>query len=511
MYLVGNLAHAINSVGGCAQNLIRATFLSGSNQDTGCTPSVPHAVIREFYVQSRPVFLSSKPKGDVLVIFRSSAAHTLIPTRVDAIGSRGRVILMDAIRVRRPWQNVADILPAEGMERQALYNRIGTRDDYTMSVSDMAWGLLNLIERLSTLPSDTVAQLAKPAIMRAFQAARELGEMLNDTKIGAWPLEDDRVTLAEFHVLVVYLKLYCELLDHLDIIDTQQEDLHVTPADFERAMGKMNDWGAPVDNWVREFKRLEAQGRGVVSFDHFSGWALRRAFKSKLNLNLAGVTQPKPEGHFHAEPGLGAIGCGALQAPQRGVAPPESAPGVHVHVHVQSAPGDHCGAKASCSGSLSSPAVGKQPLSPDTPPCSEGSSSSSLSRPTTPTAPAQGELSLTALQLIDMAVHLRSSAVGGHRSMSFRVGKPIGEVKGVASYALSAAGIAELRRVRSVARSADGRPSQYLQPEKQPAVAEGGRGWLPNAANDAKLRGAASRRIRTAPLARSTRRVSVRI
>lgn len=373
-----------------------------------------------------------------------------------------------------------------------MYSRIGTQDESEMSLTEMAWGLLSLIERLSGFPSDTVA-LAKPAIMRAFQAARELSGMRNGTMIGISPLEHDRVTLAEFHVIVVYLKWYCELLDHFGIVDTQNENVHVTRADFERAMAKVNKWSAPIVNWGPEFERLEAQGGGVVSFDKFSGWALRRAFESKLNLE-ARETEADPQ-----------------------EAPPLAS-------------GGRCGAITSDSGT---PVASEPSRSPHTAAPSEVGAVPSLSLTTTAAtpqrkAPSHGALSLTTLQLVDMAcvaysnrpsnrpAHVQNSAAGRLWVSSTRVGRPMSEVEGVASHALSAAGVAELRRERSLRRAAD------RQPLRQQEQSSAGDEWPPRrgessraeraqlAHQSAKHHAGAESRNR-APFTRSSHRTSVRI
>ena len=83
---------------------------------------------------------------------------------------------------------------------------------------------------------DFCMRVTKPAVMRAFQAAKDA----NPGKGGS--LADDFVTLSEFRLLLVYVKRYFELLAMFDEVDTGN-DRRVDFGEFQAALRKLEEWG----------------------------------------------------------------------------------------------------------------------------------------------------------------------------------------------------------------------------------------------------------------------------
>ena len=78
---------------------------------------------------------------------------------------------------------------------------------------------------------------AKPAIMRAFQAAKYAHS--TKSKLGA-----DYVERIEFRLLLVYLRRYFELFVMFDAIDG--DDRRIDRAEFKAALSKIAAWGVAV-------------------------------------------------------------------------------------------------------------------------------------------------------------------------------------------------------------------------------------------------------------------------
>ena len=106
---------------------------------------------------------------------------------------------------------------------------------------------------------------AKPAIMRAFQAAKAARS--TKSKLGA-----DYVERIEFRLLLVYLRRYFELFVMFDAIDG--DDRRIDRAEFKAALGKIAAWGVTVVDADAEFDSIDANGGGIVLFDEFCTWAL---------------------------------------------------------------------------------------------------------------------------------------------------------------------------------------------------------------------------------------------
>merc|ERR1712107_527609 len=109
----------------------------------------------------------------------------------------------------------------------------------------------------------------KPAIMRAFQAARQS----NGKTVG---YSGDFVERNEFRALMEYLRKYFELyvmFRHIDV----NFDRRVNLQEFKAALPKLQQWGVQVTNADRTFIEIDVDGGGMILFDEFAAWAITQS------------------------------------------------------------------------------------------------------------------------------------------------------------------------------------------------------------------------------------------
>ena len=107
----------------------------------------------------------------------------------------------------------------------------------------------------------------KPAIMRAFQAAKAAGKSANAR--GDDYVEDGR----EFRLLLLYLRRYFELHTMFRAVDTSG-DRRVDQAEVAAALPLLRRWGVEVESAGEAFGQMDLDEGGHVLFDEFAHWAL---------------------------------------------------------------------------------------------------------------------------------------------------------------------------------------------------------------------------------------------
>ena len=117
---------------------------------------------------------------------------------------------------------------------------------------------------------------AKPVIGRAFQAAKNLGSGKNA----------DYVEKSEFRLLLVYLRQYFELYVAYNRLDSS-DDRRLSLPEFRAGVELLATWGidVPEAEIEAEFAAIDTNGGGIILFDEFSDWALKK------QLDLAGPTR----------------------------------------------------------------------------------------------------------------------------------------------------------------------------------------------------------------------------
>eukprot|EP00947_MAST-08B_sp_MAST-8B-sp1_P004987 g4987.t1 len=164
------------------------------------------------------------------------------------------------------WQALGAKLPtgstaADKAKRKKMFRDFDPNGNGYLSLAEVDKGVKDVLK------SDQLFD-AKPAIMRAFQAAK--GAAKTKARLGA-----DFVERAEFKLLLVYLKRYFELFVMFERVDTG-DDRRVNLDEFTEALWMIEDWGVTVDDPAAEFARIDRNGGGEVLFDEFCDWAISK-------------------------------------------------------------------------------------------------------------------------------------------------------------------------------------------------------------------------------------------
>ena len=147
--------------------------------------------------------------------------------------------------------------PADEGRSRKLFEKCDINNNGFLVLSEVSIGLS---AHLGTAGKEIVQGFA-PAIRRAYLAAL--------------PSETDAMSHAAFKELLVYLKLYIELLVVFDQIDTS-DDRRVDFGEFQIALPLIQGWGVHVADPQGEFARMDADKGGQVLFVEFAGWALQK-------------------------------------------------------------------------------------------------------------------------------------------------------------------------------------------------------------------------------------------
>lgn len=109
---------------------------------------------------------------------------------------------------------------------------------------------------------------AKPAIMRAFQIAKD-SKASKRGKTG-----DSYIELREFKFFLLSLRQYFEYWEAFCRADTNQ-DKRIDLTEFKENQAKIEEWVGKIDA-EEEFKSIDANKGGFILFDEFCKWAITK-------------------------------------------------------------------------------------------------------------------------------------------------------------------------------------------------------------------------------------------
>ena len=160
--------------------------------------------------------------------------------------------------------DLASKLPTElnyedKQQRKAMFNQFDMNGNGYLSLAEVDKAVRDV------LGSDGMFN-AKPAIMRAFQAAK--GAVDTKSKLGG-----DYVEKSEFFLLLVHLKRYFELFVMFERVDTG-DDRRINIDEFTEATWMIEDWGVEVSDPGATFASIDSNGGGEILFDELAAWAL---------------------------------------------------------------------------------------------------------------------------------------------------------------------------------------------------------------------------------------------
>ena len=175
--------------------------------------------------------------------------------------------------------------PASVAQRKELFSKFDINNNGLLSLAEIDKAVKDVIGCAALFNS-------KPAVMRAFQAARRA----NGGRTG---LKGAFVERNEFRALLSYLRSYFELYAAFNRIDTS-DDRRIDLDEFREGVSMLKRWGIELEpaDVDREFHIIDSNGGGVILFDEFCEWAISR----KLDLDdapdggaLPVPTKPEPQ------------------------------------------------------------------------------------------------------------------------------------------------------------------------------------------------------------------------
>eukprot|EP00667_Euglena_gracilis_P029078 EG_transcript_37994 len=163
------------------------------------------------------------------------------------------------------WPSISHKLPAgrspaEKAQRDQLFRQADPNGNGYLSLAEVDRAIRDVL-RL-----DAVFD-CKPAIMRAFQAAKKCDKK-DKSRHG-----DDYVSRSEFRVLLSYLRKYFELYVMFDRLDSSH-DHRISLQEFTKGVELLRRWGVTVADPATEFRRVDRNGGGFILFDEFCEWAI---------------------------------------------------------------------------------------------------------------------------------------------------------------------------------------------------------------------------------------------
>jgi len=157
--------------------------------------------------------------------------------------------------------------PADQAKRHALFSSIDNNGNGFLSLAEVDKGIRD------NMQLDAVFD-CKPVIMRAFQAAKNVG---GDTS----GLGVDYIERKEFRMLLQYLRSYFELYQMFSLVDIN-DDRRINMQEFTSSIPSLHQWGLQIEPSAAGdvFKQIDVDGGGMILFVEFADWAI----KMKLDL-----------------------------------------------------------------------------------------------------------------------------------------------------------------------------------------------------------------------------------
>ena len=163
----------------------------------------------------------------------------------------------DGLIARLPVKKTAE----DRDKRKKIWRAIDMNGNGYCSLAELDRGIRDVL----LLPE--IFDCKKP-IMRAFQAARL--KVPPRTKHS-----DDYVEWMEFRIFLVYLRQYFEyyvMFCRTDLTGDHKVDIN----EFKLALPTLEKWGVKIANPESEFKKIDKNGGGVIMFDEFCEYAIKK-------------------------------------------------------------------------------------------------------------------------------------------------------------------------------------------------------------------------------------------
>lgn len=126
------------------------------------------------------------------------------------------------------------------------------------------------IRKYLDLPEEVVT---KGPLKYAFDAAK------NQYKT-KWDSDDNYLQWNEFRIFLLFLKQYFEYWKMFETVDSSG-DHKISPDEFKSAVPTMEKWGVKIADPDSEFNSIDANRNGVLTFDEFSNYAIKKSLQSE--------------------------------------------------------------------------------------------------------------------------------------------------------------------------------------------------------------------------------------
>ena len=152
--------------------------------------------------------------------------------------------------------------PESTAQRKALFRRFDVNGNGFLSLAEVDKAVGDAI-------GDEYLASSKPVIARAFAAAKDMGSDPHSNS--------DYVEKSEFRLLLVYLRQFFEMYVAYNRLDAS-DDRRLSLPEFRKGVGLLAQWGIDIDDdrIDAEFASIDANGGGIVLFDEFCDWAIKK-------------------------------------------------------------------------------------------------------------------------------------------------------------------------------------------------------------------------------------------
>ena len=170
--------------------------------------------------------------------------------------------------IRYDWDELMKKLPTqktakERKERLALWNKINEYGNGYVSYKRLSVQLDKHLELPNVVRN-------KAPIKLAFNAASN-----KYAKKGLKP-EDNLIEWMEFRIFLVYLRQYFEYWTMFEGLD-ESGDHQINLEEFKKAVPTMEKWGVKIKNPEEEFKKIDKNNSGTISFEEFCSFAIQKS------------------------------------------------------------------------------------------------------------------------------------------------------------------------------------------------------------------------------------------
>ena len=88
--------------------------------------------------------------------------------------------------------------------------------------------------------------------------------------------DDKLIEWMEFRIFLVYLRQYFEYWAMFESIDVSG-DKKISMEEFKKALPLMEEWGLKITDPEKEFKAIDTNGSGEITFDEFCAYAIQKS------------------------------------------------------------------------------------------------------------------------------------------------------------------------------------------------------------------------------------------